>query len=675
MKSKSSARTQIRRLKAEALALFVFSGAICGLFLGFNGHAALFYPKVTTMFLHYNLQYRAGNYEVERTILNESLREMVTMFDRHPTWKYTIEIQAYAVERLLNEPDAFPGILEMLQRQNGREQLELICGVYSSQILNAYPADALNLSVRLTKEILDEANLTRSRAMLFQEGQYAPGLTHMLNTGNWEGTDTVIISEQQLMDFWPAWQAKPPSDVPLFVSELNGKSHYILRYDYLPRVEAGMYHGWMYWSDAELAIEYDHTPEGKTEFAVDPDRLANFEAHYANLERLGNTFMTVEEWVTHCLTTGHVRDLGHYQVSTHWGPTKYNTCFTWFGDNSGNVDDGDMLASNYRGRNVLMATLALNDTYYSQLPPASQMIVNECLNQAIRSMLLAMVTDTTGINPNPMEREYGYANILTVFQNCSQVVDEFVSQIPELNGLDRIQINLADGSLNFNPQLKVQYNSGNLTNFTDFLPLDFTWQTNIQAPQIVARNATFNATDLLNQQFNMIELRVDFPGGNNWSIRETDVAIRFAGAVNQILYCPPMVEDFHVRVNRSDYTTENILNFHLPLSNGLIFIPDAEGSNSGFAIIHNVSQYHIAPLWTTTAVTYQTGKCVFPAPFQFFLVPNTTIEDAKLLANRVNNKVTWTIGNNITEMQGFEHMAQYFSSYRGDAWSQNEWWQ
>jgi hypothetical protein len=674
MKSRISPRTQIRRLKREVLALIVFSSAIFGVFIGVNGPAAIFYPQVTTMFLHYNLQYRAGDYAVEQTILNESLREMVGMYERHPNWKYTIEIQAYAIERLLNEPETFPGILEMMQKQNARGQMELICGVYSSQIINAYPADALNLSVYLTRTLLDQANLTRSRAMLFQEGQYAPGLAHLLNTGDWEGVDTVIISEQQLMDFWPVWQKAPPKDVPLFISELGGKQNYILRYDYLPRIEAGMYHGWMYWSDAELAIEYDKTPEGKTEFAVDPERLANWEAHYANLERRGNKFMTIAEWIQHCLSTDHVMELGHYQVSTHWGPTKYNTCFTWFGDNSGNVDDGDMLASNYRGRNVLAATRILNETYFHLLPPASQQKVNAYLNQAIRSMLLAMVTDTTGINPNPTEREYGYKNILTVFQNCSQVVNEFILNIPDLNGLNQIQVQLASKTFNLSPVNPLQYTSSNLTDFPGVIPLAFNWATNKVPPTIIAQNASFTVFDKGMQNFELIALSVSFPGGSNWSVRETDVSITFSGSVNQIMYCPPMVEDMTVRVNRSDYTSEDILNFHLPLSNGLIFIPDAIGSNSGFAIIHNVSQYHIAPRWKSSSITYMTGKLVFPAPFQFYLIPQINVTDAALLANRINNQLLWTIGNNVTQMQGFEYLNQYFNSYRGDQWTSGEWW-
>jgi hypothetical protein len=658
-----------REMKTEAVGLMVFSATVLGIFLAFGGHHALFYPQCTTMYLHYNLQYRAGNEVVENTILNESLREMVGMFDRHPTWKYSIEIQSYAIERLLLEPESFPGILEMLQRQINRNQLELICGVYSSQLINAYPGDVLAESIRITKDLLSLAELARSRVMLFQEGQYAPGLTHWLDQGDWEGVDTVLVSHQQIYNFWPVNQAPADPQIPLFISRLGDKQHYLLRYDYLPRYEAGYYHGWMYWSDAELAIEYDKTPEGKPEFTVDPERLKNFEAHYRNLELLGTTFMTVQEWVEHCLKTGYVQELGHYQMSTHWGPTKYNTCFTWYGDNSGNVDDGAMLSNNYRGRNVLMATKILSAQYYDQLASVNQTLVNILFSQATRAMLLAMVTDTTGINPNPLEREYGYDNIRTTFLNCSEIVRIYLENIPALAGATQLQVDLKTGAISPSPSPLISYTSSpyDLAALEVGLPLQVKIQTTGGDPAVSIHNATF-------QGHNVIDFSVSFPAPYDWSKREISVSVDFVGDVNTIWYCPPLVEDLHVGVTRTDYTSQDILNLHIPLSNGLIYIPSATETGKGLAIIHNASQYHLAPRWQSGNLSYMTGKICIPAPYHFFLIPNTTIEQAKIVANMMNNHVSWIIGGNVTQMQGFSYLEDYFNSDRGDQWEQNEWW-
>ncbi len=661
----------MKPLKKKAISVFIFSCAIFGVFIAAKGPLSLTSPQCTTMFLHYNLQYRAGDEEIENVILNESLREMIGMFDRHPNWKYSIEVQSYAIEKLLKYPDLFPDILTTLQRQINRGQLELICGVYSSQIINAYPGDPLLHSVRITKNILEEANLTRSRVMLFQEGQYAPGLSYYLSQGDWEDVDTVIISEQQLMDFWPAWQEKPPSDVPLFISRLGNQESYILRYDYLPRIEAGYYHGWNYWSDAELAIEKNDREEGEPEFTVDPERVRDFEMYYANLERHGNQFLSIEEWVQHCIDTGHYLDLGHYQMSTHWGPTKYNTCFTWYGDNSGNVDDGHMLANNYRGRNVVAATALLNETYWDQLDSTNQTLVKNLLDDAIKAMLLAMVTDTTGINPRPLEREYGYWNIQKAFLNCSEVVKIFIDNIPALNGSDILQVDLDSQVITDTPIYPIiKGNSITLEDLNTLIPLTVSAETTGDDPTISIHEVSYNGVD-------MVELLVDFPGSFNWSKREDDIAVRFDGMdmqTNQLMYCPPLVENLTARVNRTDYIGNDILKLHLPISNGLIFVPNVKDSNTGLAIIHNASQYHLAPRWNTNWIQYMTGKIVMPAPHQFYIINNTNIETAQEIANTLNNNLKWVISSNITGMQGSQYLKDYFSSEREDVWEADEWW-
>jgi hypothetical protein len=134
------------------------------------------------------------------------------------------------------------------------------------------------------------------------------------------------------------------------------------------------------------------------------------------------------------------------------------------------------------------------------------------------------------------------------------------------------------------------------------------------------------------------------------------------------------VENLTVCVNRSDYTSPDILKLHLPISNGLIFIPDTPEAKTGYAIIHNASQYQIAPRWTSEKISYMTGKIVIPAPFQFFIVPHTTITEAVSLANQINNQLSWTIGGNASQMQGFEYLEFYFNSIRGEQWKGGEWW-
>jgi hypothetical protein len=171
-----------------------------------------------------------------------------------------------------------------------------------------------------------------------------------------------------------------------------------------------------------------------------------------------------------------------------------------------------------------------------------------------------------------------------------------------------------------------------------------------------------------------VELAVTFPGTYNWTNRSDRVSVDFTGDLSQLIYNPPLVETLAVRVNRSDYVTEEILNLHVPLSNGLMFVPSARDASTGLAIIHNTSQYHTAPRWTLGALHYMTGPKVLPAPYQFFMVNDVSVAQATILANQLNNQVTWVISPEVTGMQGFEYLRAYFESDRGDQWSHDEWW-
>lgn len=52
---------------------------------------------------HFNLQYVAGDYRIERRIIKESLYPVLQFFEKNPQFKSDIEIQGYAIEVLDEE--------------------------------------------------------------------------------------------------------------------------------------------------------------------------------------------------------------------------------------------------------------------------------------------------------------------------------------------------------------------------------------------------------------------------------------------------------------------------------------------------------------------------------------------------------------------------------------------
>ncbi len=637
-------------------------------------------PQCTTMYLHYNLQYRAGNIQVENTILNESLRAMVTMMDRHPSWHYTIECQAYAIERLLREPESFPGILEIMQKQNNHGQLEILCGVYSSQILAAFPAYALDLSYTLTADILAEAGLNQSRALVHQEGQVTAGLAVALNNNSKTRIDTIIVSRQQIEDFWPGQKADWTH--PIQRITVGGKTINLLVYDYLPRYEAGYWHGWTWTLDAELALEV--TDDADYEFQVDPNRVADWERHYANLERHGNKFFTVEEWVNHCEKNNYVEDLPHYQPTTHWGPTKYDTCFVWYGNGQGNVDDGAMHAMNYRTQAIYRATRWLYDEYGAQYANATAKAeIGWCFANASRTMVLAMVTDTTGISPNPVERQYGYDNAGYAIANCSRVIEILqwawtnAGVHPDLAGANQIQVNLEALTNITNPSAFTEYAasqtlSGPVLNETFPLLVETELRGTINQTKVAISQGTYTGIPVT-------RLTVTFPGTNVWAEDFVNCALHFKGknarGTNEIMYPIALAEDLPmVRITRTDYTPDDILQFHLPLSSGLIFIPETPGATKGAAIIWNCSSYQIAPRWVPEEIVFQVTELHLDATFEFFLLNDTTAEDAQDLANQLNTYQNVIVAPTFSGMEGYEYFQAYSNSVKGEDWSAVEWW-
>lgn len=647
------------------------------------GLARVWGPQCSTMYLHYNLQYRAGDLQVENTILNESLREMLVVMGAHPNWHYTVELQSYAIERLVNEPAHFPGVLEMLQEQQARGQLGIICGVYSSQVVSAYPRRIVDWSFDINKEIMDAANLTQSRAIIHQEGQVTSGLALAYPENNNTRVDTVIMSKQQIHDFWPGMD--PTWEQPVQRLTLNGRTINLLVYDYLPRWEAGYWHGWTWTMDAELAIEKEG---GEYEFQVDPARVRNWEQQYEAMERHGVTFMTVEEWIDHCEREGYVEDLPHYQPTTHWGPTMYDTCFRWYGDNNGNVDDGAMLAMNYRTQNLLRATEVLNQTYGHLLNASAKARVVHEFRAAARSIILASVTDTTGITPRPIEREFGYNHSRWAVQNCSSITRKIQWELtrrgiaPEVASAAQLQVDLTGRTIEpdpaqFSRPAAVESVTGDQLNAS--FPFDIRAEASISYGTITTDIDRVTLFDETAFRYNLT-----FPGTNDWGVdaidgQSLDASVWFEGpagskATNLIAYPVSLAESLMVRLKRSDYTPNDVLKFHLPVSSGLLFLPDGPTSAEGQAIVWNCSTYHLAPRWYEDALRFITLQVHLDATFQFYLLPNVTQASAQAFANRLNTNAPVILSGEPSLVGGNEYFVAYAACAGGEAASGDEWW-
>jgi len=115
---------------------------------------------------------------------------------------------------------------------------------------------------------------------------------------------------------------------------------------------------------------------------------------------------------------------------------------------------------------------------------------------------------------------------------------------------------------------------------------------------------------------------------------------------------------------------------YLPLSNGLIFLPSTYTGNNGIAIVKNVTQRHTTWLWNYWDIkVLETDGLHMDAHHQFYILNDTTIEQAVNFANRINVQPPWIVSNDTSLIQGNEVYDMYLDmTHRNDDNFEEVWW-
>jgi len=665
------------------------SAVIIGIIsLGILGYFIRLYwigPRCTTCFFHFNIDYRLGDEEVEDTIIREPYYKLLKMYERHPKWDFTIECQAAMIERIY-ENDEYEEIAELTDNLIERGQMELICGIQYSQLFYMYPADVLVLNLKYANQTLDEYGLLkkRSRALLFQEGQYGYGLATIMNN-KWAGNiDTVLVSHQQIADFQRYNYLGKDYPVYELTNTETGKSINLLQYDYLPKWEAGYMHSWNFLLDAELGFEKKNAEK---EFMVDDKKIAAYEQYLIMLELEGNQFMTCSDWISHCEKVDAVGKLNYYIPECNWGTTQYNSSYIWAANNGDSTDDGEMLANNYRCRQIIMATREVYKQFKNDpgMTSNNRSQIKNIFEVAEKLWLQATCTDSTGIGPDATERITAEGNIFSAEKKCAQILEIIANQVPQLN-VSRIQVDLQTNSIynntnNFISLIKVL---GPLS--INDLPLDIDISSKIEGggdaiTQIEVSKVEYNSSDSNDDVFNLTRLDVTFEGTHDWaddSIHK--ISIKFSiddWNVREIVYSPSLLENYTKRIWRYDYMYDPVYVF-LPLSNGLLFLPDDYTGFQGIAIIKNITCRHTSWLWEYYYIEVLEDEGLhMDAHHQFYIMEDVSLETALNFANRINVSPPWVVSQNTSLIQGnevYDMYVQMKNKLSDEDEGSGEWW-
>jgi hypothetical protein len=622
-------------------------------------------PRCTTCFFHFNIDYRLGVEEVEDRIIREPYYKLLKLYEDHPKWGFTVECQAEMLLRIFNDSE-YEEIKNLTIKLLNRKQMELLCAVQFSQLFYAYPADVFELNLKYANQTLKDQGLLeqRSNCILFQEGQFAYGLATLLNSPYAANIDTVLASAQQLKGFrYPGYKKK---DYPIF--QLNnletGKSIKVLQYDYFPKWEAGYFHSWIYLYDGELAFEDD---EAEDEFIVSDKKVKAYEEELLLLEKKGNKFFTCSEWVAHCENRNSIGILDYYIPECNWANAEYNSSYTWAAKNSDSTDDGEMLANNYRCRQILYATRIIYENYKSSISTENQTLIENKFESAEKLWLQATCSDSTGVGPDPIERITAEQNVLIAQKNCSQILQIIADNVIDMN-VSRIQVDLRTETIfnNTNDFISlIQTVSSGLS--LSNLPINVILTSEVQNNYNLELNVSvssirYNSSDasINSEILDLYKLDIIFEGTHDWANDSVKtIAIQFdfkeqASDFQNIVYSPSLLENTTKHINRLNYFHDPLYLF-LPLSNGLLFVPDESSITGGTMIVKNVTRRHTSWLWEDNYIkVIETEGIHLDAYHQFFIMENVSLEQALSFANRINLFPPWIVSKNLTLIQGNE---------------------
>jgi hypothetical protein len=353
---------------------------------------------------HFNLQYVAGDYKIERRIIRESLYPVLQFFDSHPRYRSDIEIQGYGIEVLAQE---HPDVLALLKKLVLRGQIELVIAHYSDQLFIGYPALDLQRSIQLSDETLARYGLERSRVFFGQEFQYSPALATTLK-GKYD-----VIATSSDPNSWYQGETEPLVNVGYggdTIHALIGGGRKEL---------AGMEWRIAFLDDGE---EFNTKDYNSDFFRLPAQEKGNMDK-YQKLLQDGYRFVTITELVERIK-----KDPG-YSVPVYpfipEGTWHMKVCgpFMWMGrQRSGVETDGITRALSYQARGEVLRAEAL--IRYAGQQGRDVAGLKKLLQEAWKHLLLSEVSDSSGWDPWLVEVQYTDNEVATTRKLLKDILEQ-----------------------------------------------------------------------------------------------------------------------------------------------------------------------------------------------------------------------------------------------------------
>jgi len=408
--------------------------------------------KFSLSMFHFNVQYVAGGLQgfpsgeddnptfdlddaqVQDRIIVESFEPVLDVFLAHPAWKVTLEMQGYMVEIMM---ERHPGVLAKLKQLMASGQAELVSFHYSDQMFLAYPKLDLEKSHEIMDAVYAEAGITPSPVVFCQEGQFGVGMAPFAQ----EHSRSILVLPKNLYGY--QHYSDRDNHPPLF--DLDGVD-IVLGAKSFSTAEVEV--NWNFFDDGELLATGGSDPYMGLNFEKSDTALAEYEQQLSDLEAQGFRIATISEYVAWAKQNGLQQDPLPPMLDGTWQPPSTNSMRRWLGG-SGLVDmgyacerDNLVLTTNVQARHWLAVAGTLVAAAEAQeLIDAGDF--NDTLVACWKDMLLAEVTDATGINPFINEINYGLSHAAAA-RDCADAV--IMQVAPEFGG-PFLQIDTGSGEV------------------------------------------------------------------------------------------------------------------------------------------------------------------------------------------------------------------------------------
>ncbi|MHA1649268.1 MAG: hypothetical protein ACTSYB_03660 [Candidatus Helarchaeota archaeon] len=582
---------------------------LCVLNIGFAiplGYILYWYSipnKYTMAIYHFNTQFVPGNVDIERYIINQSIRAILEMYLRHPSWKFNLELSGSGLELMNN---SYPEVFQMLNTCVSTGQCELILSPYSEMLSIAFPSYDMAKAINFSIQVANALHIKRSSVLFLQENQFHPAFPLLRQFGY----DIFVVSGDTFHYYGIPWQ------YPLQNWSFYGESIDLVVYpsDLIfgtPQIRGNIQYYFRWHQDGEAANTNSQSGAGPEAFVVDPTKQKMHEKRAQNLEKLGYRFLTITEWVNLCKSRGEpfYHPLETFLPDATWSMYETHGPMMWMGYNwenygiNGSENDGYYRALNYRTRNLLLAVETLYNHYRGSLVEEAKIIEN--LTEAWKHQILAEVSDSTGWHPLPEEWEY------TIYHSslAKNFCDAIIKHIKLNTSISQFQV------FTHNKTIRT-----NLTEFVD--PIEtIIPETALPTGFHIFINGTTYSSHFFNVtwgEFTYYKIKLNITPSTNFKIQ-----IKFDTLIHNISYSPSLAENTSIQLSPV-YPNP----VYLSLSNGFIYA-------NGFGIIKNCSAHHTGLVWNQ-------GKLYFEERNQShyiqpeFILTTYPINKALFLANLIN---------------------------------------